>query len=199
VGGDDPGAPLLRGLPDNQARAEAGDPPQARDRSCYKRPDPILFPYAATVPAVEDARAIANPAAHVEHEPIVMTTGLHADAKFWDFKLVHLLTILGMVAVGASNFIAFDRRIGRDEDNIGRVIEQVKLLTEQVGRIDMSGTQASQRGMLRDADASASGVHRLEVLEKSVSEMGPRMERIDTNVDWITKWIQTQETAKRAK
>jgi hypothetical protein len=81
--------------------------------------------------------------------------------------------------------------------SVQEVSQQVKDLSERIGRMDLQGTQHDQIGYQATQGVLASNERRTLAVEKAVSEVGPKVERIDTNLGWITQWIQAQEAAKR--
>lgn len=114
-------------------------------------------------------------------------------AGFRHVNLGHVLTMITMVVTALAAFTTYDRRMTKTDANLSSITEAVNRVVDKVTLMDNVGTQASQRGILKDTEQVISNTRRIEGTEKVVAELAPKVERMDTNLDWITKWIQRQE------
>lgn len=133
-----------------------------------------------------------------------MNARVAMSSNFWEFKLAHLLIILPFILGAAGFFVAYGQWKGNQErdiremsNNAVKVTETLERLSEKVQRIDSSGSQYSQFIVQKFNNTIAENERRTLNNEKTLGEMGPKVERIDTNLTWITQWIQAQEAVRK--
>lgn len=118
-----------------------------------------------------------------------MTTKRHFQNNFWSFNLGHALTILLLLISGVGVYFKLDQRLIAVEllasDN-----------TRSIQAMDSHGTRASQQGIYAESETSKINERRLTALEATVREMGPKLDRVDVNVQWLTKSLAPLPTPK---
>jgi hypothetical protein len=115
---------------------------------------------------------------------------------FRHVDLGHVLTMVTMVVGLFISFLAYDRRMGQSEANEKSLTFSINQLADRVDKMDSTGTQASQRGILKDSEMTSSNTRRIDSLENNLNKLSPQVERMDTNLEWVTKWIQRQDDGK---
>lgn len=124
-----------------------------------------------------------------------MTEFIHSE--FWRFKLAHVLTILTMLGAIIMFTMRFENRVSQIENMQRSMLETDARLIATVERMDQTGTYASQRGILKDSENSISNTRRIESLEGVAREIGPKVERLNTNMDWLIGTLKDTGALKR--
>ena len=102
--------------------------------------------------------------------------------RFWTFNLGHLLVLTSMLAGFIIFMMKFENRIAQVENNQRSLTDGLTQIRQMVERMDSQGTNASQRGILRDTEAVTSNTRLIENLERIATDMVPKVERIDVNL-----------------
>lgn len=114
----------------------------------------------------------------------------HFSAAFWNFNVGHAITILLMLVSVVGLYFKVDARVTAVE----------KLSTDagaRLERIDEHGTRKSQLGISQEAELIRSHGNRITELERIVSTLAPKIERIDVNVQWILQQQQNPTSPPR--
>lgn len=98
--------------------------------------------------------------------------------------------IIGIFVLGqALSFwglsLRYESRLSRMEDSAKTTADSVEKLTTLVRWMDENGTHKSQQGIQTDAQLSATNSHRIDTQELVLSQMVPKVERINTNLEWL--------------
>ena len=97
---------------------------------------------------------------------------------FWNFNLGHAITIFMLVASTIGLYFKVDSRL--------TAVELLATTTSaKVERIDEHGSRKSQIGLTQDNEMVRANTNRITELEKTVTVLGPKIERIDVNIQWI--------------
>lgn len=115
---------------------------------------------------------------------------IHPHNEFWRFRLAHLLTILTMLAGIILFTMRFENRVSQIENTQKSMLETDARIGSTIDRMDLTGTYASQRGIMKDTEAVLSNTRRIESLEGYVRDVGPKVERLNANMEWLIKSLQ---------
>lgn len=108
---------------------------------------------------------------------------------FWNFNIGHAITIGVMIVSIIGLYFKFDQRLTS--------VESLSMkMAERMEKMDENGTRGSQRGIYQDTEQVRMNRLRIEKLETVVSDMSPRVERIDVNLQWLLKNMPANSTAK---
>lgn len=114
----------------------------------------------------------------------------HPPPGFWQFKLAHLLTLVTMLAGIIMFTMRFENRVSQIENAQVSMLATDARLIATIERMDATGTYASQRGIMKDTENVLSNTRRIESLETYVRDIGPKVERLNANMDWLIKSLQ---------
>jgi hypothetical protein len=128
------------------------------------------------------------------------------DHKFWEIKLVHVFIVLPFIIGWSGFFLAYGQWKEHQERDISGLINSTKQLADtldkladKVSRMDTAGTYYGVSNNTQIRSTIADSERRMSNGEKMIADLAPKVERIDTNLSWITQWIQAQEAAKHSK
>lgn len=96
--------------------------------------------------------------------------------SFWAFNIGHLGTLIAL-AFSVGGFYFSQGQLRKDHD----------MLAIEVRLMDERGTRASQKGIYQESEQSKANERRLLELEREWHEVGPKVERIDVNLQWLLK------------
>lgn len=111
--------------------------------------------------------------------------GPHFKGPFWQINLGHLLTVITLLASVSAMYFKLDQRMTAVElvaSNNRTAIETM----------DTRGTRASQQGIYAESEVSKINEQRIARLEAIVTDLAPKVDRIDTNLSWIIKRLDKQ-------
>lgn len=109
--------------------------------------------------------------------------------SFWTFNVGHAITIGMLITSIIGLYFRVDSRLS--------AVELLATATKtQVEQIDANGTRKSQLGLSQDFEMVRANTNRVQVLEKIVGDLAPKLERIDTNIQWL---MSTRDSQQRPK
>ena len=116
--------------------------------------------------------------------------------SFWAENAVPLLNLVGLVVTVLIWFLKYHRTFVESQYRLAEVADELKSLVHKVDGIDSRGTSWSQRSVERETELGKANSRRLDTLERSISEMLPKMAETAVNVEWITHHIRGIEKKK---
>jgi len=114
----------------------------------------------------------------------------NSHSEFWKFRMPHILTLITMLGSVIIFTTRFENRVSQIENTQKSMLETDARLTATLERMDQTGTYASQRAIMRETETMLSNTRRIDSLESAMREMGPKVERLNTNMDWLIKSLQ---------
>lgn len=98
--------------------------------------------------------------------------------SFWSFNVGHAITIAMLLVSIIGLYFRVDSRLS--------AVELLATDTkQQLEQIDANGTRKSQLGLSQDLEMVRANTNRVAAVEKIVAELAPKLERIDTNIQWL--------------
>lgn len=108
---------------------------------------------------------------------------------FWSFNVGHLITITLLLISVVGLYFKVDSRLTAVELLASRTSEKLE-------RVDEQGTRRSQLGISQETELIRSHGNRITELEKAVSALTPKIERMDTNIQWIVNQQQNMRNSQ---
>jgi hypothetical protein len=124
-----------------------------------------------------------------------------ADSSFWSFNIGQVGSLVVVLTTMLHSFTRFHQKLVQAQFKQDEAVDDIKKLVDRVEYMDRSGTQASRQVLVKDTEILSQSVRRIETLERTMSEVAPKLTEVLTNVSWITHYIQDRDAGlkRRAK
>jgi hypothetical protein len=116
---------------------------------------------------------------------------------FFQFNVGHLMIIVGMMGSFMWWFINYDRDFTVQKINTQNLVNVVAKLADHVESIDSKGTRFSQTGVNEGVAAVARSDARLTKLEQGDSQLIPKIDKMEFNLESISEWVNEQKNKKK--
>lgn len=99
--------------------------------------------------------------------------------RFGPLNLRDIVWLLSLIAASVGGYFAFERRLTISEDRIHGYSVHAEKMTTAVEKLNHFTTATEEVAKMNE--------RRISTLEAQYNIMSPKLERIDTNIQWLTR------------